>query len=95
MVGRGIDLCIWIVGIFFGRVKFARRLFPLKAQENPNCQIEIAVQIFLGLKKLLAIELRINAVKQDQILLNVLLAVRCVGGIHFHIIKEKASLKKM
>lgn len=82
MVGRGIDLCIWIVGSFFGRVKLASGLFPLKAQENPNCQIEIAVQIFLGLKKLLAIELRVNAVKQDQILLNLFLSLFGFGVIH-------------
>jgi len=82
MVGRGIDLCIWMVGIFFGRVKLARRLLPLKAEKNPDGQIEIAVQIFLGLKKLLAIELRVNAVKQDQILLNLFLSLFGFGVIH-------------
>ena len=82
MVGRGIDLCIWIVGIFFWRVKLTQCRFPPKAQENPDGQIEIAVQVFFGLEELLPSQVGVNAVKQNQILLNLLLALFRLGVIH-------------
>src|SRR5207302_1337765 len=81
MVGRGIDLCIWIVGIIDRMVKLTRHLFSLQAQENADCQIKIAVQVFIGLKELLTVQVWINAMQQDQILLDLVFGL---GGKEFH-----------